>query len=204
MSQDSTDAAPRSGAARKSIGAKRNPASADAIRKAAAEILEKDGYARFSIEAVARRAHAGKPTIYRWWPSKAALLVDIYHRQKQGMPDPDTGRLADDLAIFLEGLLRLWRETPSGAIFRSIIAEAQSDETAAEALRAYLDERIAHSSQMIRRAQARGEIASGIDPASAMDLVISLAWCRLLTGRLDMETAAVKAAVSLFVESWRA
>ena len=188
---------------RKSIGAKRNPESADAIRQAAAEILAEKGPAGFSIEAVARRARAGKPTVYRWWPSKAALLLDVYHRQKQGMPEPDTGVLAEDLTIFLDALFRHWRDTPTGAVFRSVVAEAQSNEAAADALRAYLEGRLDHSARMVRRARDRGEVGAHVDPLLAIDMLVSFAWCRLLTGRLDMETAAMRAAVGLFVDGWR-
>ena len=121
---------------RKSIGAKRNPESADAIVEAAEAVLREAGYAGFSIEAVARRARAGKPTIYRWWPSKAALLIEVYQRQKR-VETPDTGNVEDDLVGFLKNLFAHWRDTPSGNIFRSLVAEAQSDETAAAALAEY-------------------------------------------------------------------
>ena len=90
--------------ARRSIGAKRNPASAEAILEAAKTVLLEAGHAGFSIEAVARRARAGKPTIYRWWPSKAALLLDVYQRQKR-FTYPDTGSLEDDISVFLDRLL---------------------------------------------------------------------------------------------------
>ena len=86
------------------------------------------------IEAVARRAKAGKPTIYRWWPSKAALLLDVYHRQKGETFYPDTGNTRGDLTAFLETLLGFWKKS-GGEVFRSIIAEAQSDPAALEALR---------------------------------------------------------------------
>lgn len=191
-------------AARPSTGARRNPASADAIRQAAADILAEDGYARFSIEAVARRARAGKPTIYRWWPSKAALLLDVYHRQKQGVVNPDTGDLVEDLTAFLDSLFRHWRDTPTGPVFRSVIAEAQSEDSAAEALRSYMEGRFSHSAKMIERARERGEVAAHVDPRLAIELVVGFAYIRLLTGRLDMETAAVRAAVCLFVDGWRA
>ena len=115
------------GRARKSIGARRNPESAGAILDAAEAVLREAGYSGFSIEAVARRARAGKPTIYRWWPSKAALLIDVYQRQKR-VEVPDTGRLEEDLVGFLKNLFAHWRDTSSGNVFRSLIAEAQSDE----------------------------------------------------------------------------
>ncbi|WP_027167394.1 TetR/AcrR family transcriptional regulator [Mesorhizobium sp. WSM3224] len=179
---------------RKSIGARRNPESADAIIEAAETVLREAGYAGFSIEAVARRARAGKPTIYRWWPNKAALLIEVYQRQKH-VETPDTGNIEDDLAGFLENLFAHWRDTPSGNIFRSLIAEAQSDETAAAALAEYSKGRRTHTGRMIERAKARGEVAADVDAGIVADLVASFAWRHLLTKRLDEDAAAIHAAV---------
>lgn len=183
---------------RKSIGARRNPASADAILEAAEAVLAEAGHAGFSIEAVARRARAGKPTIYRWWPSKAALLLDVYQRQKR-FAYPDTGRLEDDLADFLGSLLANWRDTASGSIFRSIVAEAQADESAARALAAYAADRRAQTGEMIERARARGEVAADVDPAVVADLISSFAWGHLLTDRLHTDERELRAVVSTIV-----
>ncbi|WP_217572677.1 TetR/AcrR family transcriptional regulator [Mesorhizobium sp. GbtcB19] len=183
---------------RKSIGAKRNPESADAIVEAAEAVLREAGYAGFSIEAVARRARAGKPTIYRWWPSKAALLIEVYQRQKR-VETPDTGNVEDDLAGFLRNLFAHWRDTPSGNIFRSLVAEAQSDETAAAALAEYSWARRGHTGLMIERAKARGEVAADIDAGIVADLIASYAWRHLLSNRLDEDEAAIRAAVRYVV-----
>jgi len=179
---------------RKSIGAKRNPESADAIIEAAEAVLREAGYAGFSIEAVARRARAGKPTIYRWWPSKAALLIEVYRRQKR-VETPDTGSLEDDLAGFLQNLFAHWRDTPSGNIFSSLVAEAQSDEAAASALAEYTKGRRSHTGLMIERAKARGEVAADVDAGIVADLIASYAWRHLLTKRLDEDETAIRAAV---------
>src|SRR5690554_2407569 len=67
-----------SGKRRVSIGARRSPETETAILDAAEALLREGGLAGFSIEGVARRARAGKPTIYRWWPNKTRLLLDVY------------------------------------------------------------------------------------------------------------------------------
>ena len=180
--------------ARKSIGARRNPDSAEAILEAAEAVLVEAGYAGFSIEAVARRARAGKPTIYRWWPSKAALLLEVYKRQKR-VDVPDTGSLEDDLVGFLQNLFSHWRETSSGSVFRSLIAEAQSDEAAASGPAGYADGRRSHTGQIIERAKARGEVAADIDAALVADLMASYAWKHLLTNRLDEDEVTIRATV---------
>ncbi|MBZ9695395.1 MULTISPECIES: TetR/AcrR family transcriptional regulator [unclassified Mesorhizobium] len=180
--------------ARRSIGARRNPDSADAILEAAEAVLVEGGYAGFSIEAVARRARAGKPTIYRWWPSKAALLLEVYQRQKR-VDIPDSGSLEEDLVGFLKNLFAHWRDTPSGSVYRSLIAEAQSDETAGAALAGYATGRRTHNSQIVDRAKARGEIADDIDSEVVADLIGSFAWKHLLTNRLDVNEATIRTAV---------
>lgn len=182
-------------ARRASIGARRNPESAEAILAAAEAILRERGLAGFSIEAVARRARAGKPTIYRWWPNKTALLLGIYERQKTGVGSVDTGNLEDDCVEFLEKLFAYWRDTGAGQVFRSIFAEAQSDEMAASALREYVAGRRAITAKLFERAQDRGEFAAEADPSIAAELIAAFAWSRLLTGQLDADRDSIRAVV---------
>lgn len=177
---------------RRSIGAARNPESHEAILEAAQAILAEHGYAGFSIEAVARRAKAGKPTIYRWWPSKAHLLLDVYTRLKESMLEPDTGTLEGDLRAFLGNLLAFWSGAP-GDVFRSLIAEAQTDAKAGEALREYCLNRVRHTASLIDRAKARGEVSEDVDSLAGSDLLSAYAWKLLLTGRLDGREREVEA-----------
>jgi len=183
---------------RKSIGAKRNPESADAIIEAAEAVLREAGYSGFSIEAVARRARAGKPTIYRWWPSKAALLIEVYQRQKR-VETPDTGNIEDDLVGFLKNLFAHWRDTPSGNVFRSLIAEAQSDAAAAAALADYSKGRRSHTGRIVERARMRNEVAADVDAEIVADMIASYAWRHLLTDRLDEDEAAIRKVVRYVV-----
>ena len=159
---------------RTSIGAQRNPASEDAILTAAAEILTEGGLSAFSIEAVARRARAGKPTIYRWWPNKVALLIDVYHRQKRDIDHGGSGPIEDDMLRFLLSLLRFWRDTGGGSIFRSLIAEAQSDEAAGAGLAAYTRDRLTEVGAMVERARERGEVVEDADPIVVADLLSAI------------------------------
>jgi len=64
--------------AAKHSGPKRNDECHRAILDAAEYSLGTDGYANFSIEKVAARAGVGKQTIYRWWGSKALLVLEVF------------------------------------------------------------------------------------------------------------------------------
>ncbi|MGB3503684.1 MAG: TetR/AcrR family transcriptional regulator [Mesorhizobium sp.] len=185
--------------ARRSIGAQRNPESAAAILNAAEELLAERGYSGFSIEGVARLARAGKPTIYRWWPSKAALLLDVYKRQKRDVVYADTGDIEEDLFLLLSSIIRQWANAPTGGVFRSIVAEAQGDESAAKALADYARERRQNTGAMISRAVERGQVRADIEPEVIGDMVAAFAWIHLLTNRLDVSDAEIRQAVSVMV-----
>ncbi|RAI42862.1 TetR/AcrR family transcriptional regulator [Rhodoplanes roseus] len=189
---------------RASIGARRSPAAEAAILDAARSLLAEKGYAGFSIDEVARRAGAGKPTIYRWWPSKADLFIAVYSADKAAaIVVPDTGALATDLAAYTTELWRFWRETPSGVAFRALLAEAQASEQAMAALRdKFLPLRLADLACVFTRAADRGEIA----PADADDLLqlyIGFHWVHLLTGRIGEDAASIERMARLIVRAGR-
>jgi AcrR family transcriptional regulator len=171
---------------RRSIGARRNPASQEAILDAAADLLRENGIAGFSIEAVARRARAGKPTIYRWWPNRTVLMLDVYKRFKTARSFPDTGSLRGDLIGFLDNqLIGFWRGSLCGLVYRAVIAEAQNDVGAAEALQAYQTERKGVAVQVVEKAKARGEVPPQTNAILIIDMIVSYAWHQLLLGHLD-------------------
>ena len=56
---------------------RRSQKSRTAIVTATRELLLERGFDGLTIEAVAARAGVGKQTIYRWWPSRPALVADV-------------------------------------------------------------------------------------------------------------------------------
>ena len=187
--------------ARRSIGARRNPASQEAILDAAEALLRENGIAGFSIEAVARRARAGKQTIYRWWPHRTALMLDVYKRFKNAKSFPDTGTLRGDLVSFLENhLLGFWQGSLCGTVYRAVVAEAQTDKDAAELLQAYQAERKLYSARIVERAKARGEVPEETDAELMIDLVVSFAWHHLLLGQLDEAMNRVPQVVNMILK----
>lgn len=175
---------------RHSIGAVRSPAAHQSILSAAAEILDESGYGGFTIEAVARRAGASKPTIYRWWKGKAALIMEVYESEREtALSVPDRGSLEKELTLRMRNLWRLWRTTPLGHALRSIIAEAQIEEVALAQLREdFLPKRRASTETLFVRAVERGEIAPDADIEGANTLIYSFNFYHLLTHQLDDES----------------
>ena len=191
------NATDRSAPRRASIGARRNPASQAAILAAARAVLAEEGYAGFSIDAVSRRAGAGKQTIYRWWKNKAELLIEVYAAEKAMVKAAATGSLADDLALYTVALWDFWRDTPSGRTFRALVAEAQNDAAALAALRdKFLPERLCDVRALFAAAVARGEI--GLDEVEMrLGLYVGFNWYYVLTDQLEAGRAASPAAMRL-------
>ena len=78
-------------------GRPRDPGYDKAILHATLEILFEKGYAGLTIDGVAAKTGVGRPTIYRRWPSKPALVIAALGQSVGLSPTPDTGSLRDDL-----------------------------------------------------------------------------------------------------------
>lgn len=177
---------------RRSIGARRNPETEEAILEAAEALMAEVGISGFSIEAVAKRARAGKPTIYKWWPNKTALLLDVYHRRKPANVHMDTGSVEGDVFAFLTGVFAHWGDTGAGQVFRFVIAEAQRDAAAAASLLEYSAERRIQSGEIFQRGIERGELSADIDVGLCADMLAGFIWQRLLTGRIERDPAQLR------------
>lgn len=178
---------------RASIGARRNPETEAAVLDAAEALLAEVGYGSLTMEAVARRARAGKATLYRWWPSKGHLLLALYSRAKMELPQPDTGSLRADLIAYVGPLLASWQGESGPALapmLRLLIAEAQVDPTVMAALREERRIRWHHIDRIIVKAILRGELNRDLAPERAEQRVISLLWYLLLTDQLPMAAEA--------------
>src|SRR5258706_9171378 len=101
-------------------------AEADAeILDAALAMLRAGGYRDLSLDEVARRAGTAKSSIYRRWPSKAALAAEIVRREWPPQHDAsDRDAALRAFEILMNGAL--------GGVVASLIGEAQeSGETRA-------------------------------------------------------------------------
>jgi AcrR family transcriptional regulator len=145
----------------------------EAIRAAVFEELAAAGYARMSIEGIARRAGVGKTAVYRRWKSKLHLVLDVVSAiAVMGLPTPDTGSLEDDLRLLYEVTSRALRHPVASQIIPDLQAEAARNPEIAEALQKALREgQEGVASKILVAAQQRGEIRDGFDDELALDLV---------------------------------
>ncbi|WP_330288381.1 TetR/AcrR family transcriptional regulator [Streptomyces sp. NBC_00576] len=145
----------------------------EAIRTAVFEELAAVGYARTSIEGIARRAGVGKTAVYRRWRSKLHLVLDLVSALAvQGLPAPDTGTLEGDLRLLYELTSRALRHPVASQIIPDLQAEAARNPEIADAMQKALREgQEGVASGIVAAAEQRGEVRSGIDPDLALDLI---------------------------------
>jgi AcrR family transcriptional regulator len=177
----------------------------DAIRAAVIEELASTGYARMSIEAVARRAGVGKTAVYRRWPSKLHIVIDVVSAiAVQGMPVPDTGTLRGDVRLLLGMIARALRNPLAAQIIPDLLAEAARNPEIARTLEVAL-----RGTQrdvitvVLRNAVRRGELPADSDDELALDLITGPLYWRLAVirtplpkGHLDQLAAATTAALT--------
>lgn len=174
-------------ASRKGPGRPRSEAAHRAILDATVDIVQEQGYGGLTMEAIARRAGVSKQTIYRWWPTRAAVLLEaINDRANVLAPDEDRGSLEADLRVFMRRAMAGPR-TQVGRALTGLMAEAQIDpDFAASFRKGYLGRRRAVLGELFERARRRGEIGADVDIRFIVDVVFGTLWYRLLSGHAPL------------------
>ncbi|SFW63855.1 TetR/AcrR family transcriptional regulator [Amycolatopsis australiensis] len=153
-----------------------------AITRAMFDQLAEIGYARMSMDAVARRAGVGKAAVYRRWPSKQAMLIDLVGAAiRQNLPEvPDTGSLSGDVRGFLDVIVKQAADPRTRRIALDVLVETTRTPELAAALQDVVNKpRRTAAATVLTRAMDRGELPAGIDVELGLDLLISPLLIRL-------------------------
>ncbi|MGW3300770.1 TetR/AcrR family transcriptional regulator [Streptomyces rubiginosohelvolus] len=186
---------------------RRSDRSRRAILDAALALVTEVGYRRTTIEGIAARAGVGKQTIYRWWPSKAAVLMDAFldlaGRSAEGAGSgegassdaaaqgiPDTGDLAADLKLVLRATVDELNDPVLEAPTRALTAEGIVDaKLGAAFVHKLLDPQLALYVTRLRAAQEAGDVRADVDPRIALELLIGPLMHRWLLRTLPLTHA---------------
>lgn len=163
-------------------GRPRSETSRQAILLAALELVAEIGYAGITIEKIAARAGVGKQTIYRWWPSKADVLLEAGATKADlHVPVSDQGSYRADLRAFLEASYRIANHPQMADVLRVLMAEAQIDAEFGERFRAgFLERRREALAVITDRARQRGDLPDQPVPGTVADIVFGTIWYRVL------------------------
>jgi AcrR family transcriptional regulator len=159
-------------------GRPRSERSQQAILDATLTKLSTEGFDAMSIESIAASAGVGKKTIYRWWNSKEALVIDaIKNMQQMKNPVVATGSLRDDLIALFSNTLQVWGSPAARSLLLELVGLMT---THPEVFQAYYDQvlasRLQQATQLIQEAQARGEVRQDLDATEILSLIAGPIW----------------------------
>jgi len=158
---------------RRTQGLQRGPRSVqvvESVRAATLAELTRTGFAGLTIDAVAKAANVNRTTIYRRWPTKAALLAAVAEPLlRRYDEDPDTGSLSGDLMALMT-TIRDNSVLPEGRALAEAINSSSTE--LQELLNAVLDRALAPFRRALDRAATRGEV----DETEDLDVIAHLAF----------------------------
>ena len=171
----------------------------------AAEILRREGYSRLTMERVAGKSGVAKTTIYRRWPTKAALCMELYLEVAgRELHDPDTGDVAGDLRHICNMVVRLQTRTVAGPAFIGLVAEALSNpKSSASFLAEFAERRRELTRRVLKRAIHRGEIRPDTDVDLVIDALGGATTFRLLQRHAPLSRRFADALVTLVLSGCR-
>lgn len=144
-----------------------------AVLRATLEAFAAEGFRGLTIEDVAERAGVAKTTIYRWWPSKLALLLEAISvvRQKPGVPD--TGSVRGDAVAHVGEFIELHRDPRVARMLADLVAEAARTPELGAARPRFVAAQREPLRLALERGIARGELPADLDYELAMDLLLA-------------------------------
>ena len=165
------------------LGRPRSEAAASHARilDAVHALLQETSVRDLTMEAVARRAGVGKPTLYKWWPTKAALVLAMFHERLAGQFAATSAATAEQaIRARVRHLIREF-DGLFGKVMGELIAEGQSDPAVIEDMHErHIRERRAAAVADVERGIRSGEFAPGTNPDLLIDAIVGPIYYRML------------------------
>jgi AcrR family transcriptional regulator len=184
-------------------GRPRSEVSRQAILRSTLKLLKQQGgFPELSIEAIAADANVGKTTVYRWWPTKAALVADAFSASaEEELQFPNTGSVLGDMSLQMRRLIRIFR-SERGKVVAALLAGGQSDPELIEAFRdRFLWPRRQQAYATLQRGIDRGELPSDSDLNLLLDCLYGPIYMRFLIRHDKLEETYADQICGLVLES---
>ena len=154
------------------------------------------------MKRVASESGVAKTTLYRRWPSKAALCMSLYLAvAERELYEPDTGNVADDLKQTTRTVVRLHTRTVAGPALIGMIAEAHLNPDSSSAVLAdFAKQRREITQRVIARAKSRGQLRRDVDGDLIIDALGGATVFRLLQSHAPLTPQFADAIVGLVLK----
>ena len=201
VEQDVPPATNRAAKLARGRGRPRDEAARQRILKAALDLMDEMPFAQVTAEAIAERAGTSKATVYRWWPNKAAVVIEAFRQAfAPELPLRDTGLLREDLTTQVRNFARVLSGR-GGRMLRSFVVAARSDPDVAAAFRSiWSNPRRAEAKEMLRQKQASGQLRKNADLDLVLDSLYGPLYYRFLVKDEPPSQKYAESIVDLLIE----
>jgi AcrR family transcriptional regulator len=177
-------------------GRPRRPGVTDAILDATIALAAEGGLEDLTLDAIAARAGVGRPTIYRRWASKDALLEDAVDKMVSDFELPETGNIRDDLVEWARRAIERV-QSPLRSMWVAYFNLEQAH-VAPEALKRARE----LSMSIVRNGIERGELRADADPDLLVQLIFAMIWYQVTTHHRHLEPSYAETVVDAVLNSW--
>lgn len=151
-----------------------------AVLDATLELLGERGYAGVNIDAIARRSGVARSTIYRHWPTVAAVVFDAVSATVAPTAVPDTGDAWRDLRAHLGSLAAKLTASRWGELLPVLVDAAGRDADLWELQRADTAERRAAAMAIVERGRQAGQVRLDVDVDLVGEMLVGAVFTRHL------------------------
>ena len=163
-------------------GRPRSEASRKAIIESTVSLIESLGYEKLKIVDIAKTAGVGKQTIYRWWTSKAELVIEaVLEDAREYVAVPATGSLSEDLRELIRASCRRVSTDASKNMLSGLLMAGRKDSKTLKLFREqFIESRRDVIRKIFRKHSKEEGLKSNINVELIMDLIFGAMWYRLL------------------------
>jgi AcrR family transcriptional regulator len=156
----------------------------EACYRCALEVMLERGYHATTFTEIARRAGLRTPALYRRWPTKAAIAMDLFEREGIAAAlIPDAGSVKELLVELMRIRLRAWRTPLFLQVALPLLLEAQANPSVGDEFATRFKEYPTAVVTRLRRAIEAGELRETVDPIRMLDLLMGTVAVPLLFGQ---------------------
>jgi AcrR family transcriptional regulator len=160
----------------------RDEAARGRVLASARQLVSELGPHVVTVDEIASAAGVGKQTIYRWWPSKSAVIMDALIELTDPVPTEFPDSAYEAIQLQMRRVARMF-SSRNGELIRELVADAQGDPAVAKEFRdRFFAHRRARGAATIAKGIADGELRADLDVGDALDILYSPLWLRLLIG----------------------
>lgn len=174
----------------------------DSILKVALRLLEEQGYAGLTTDAIAAEASISKATLYRYWRSKQQIVIDAVRLRFKPLVVPDLGSFKAEVEWVLGHRIDDYRQPGILRLVAGLVGAATTDEELAAVFDDWVEQLSRALRMVIQRGIARGDVRPDID-SLALETMISGVIARAVIAQVSFSEETVRHIASLVYESAR-